>query len=225
MIATKASPKIDNTKDVEKAKAALAAAADTSYKEVSATETDSQDMALAASAIFSGATNGFKTSAGKPAVIRQATMKQIPVILRFFQAIVGGLDQTALISLVELYADRQRKALAAGVDPNAIEMGPEEDSEAMVGKVFGNVSLLTQLLASASEVLPELVVSFTNLTEDEYENLPPDEGLTLVGGVFMLNYGFFSRALPPIFQGLMQAMAARKGVEKPATKSPILRRR
>lgn len=223
MLATKSSPEV-----VAAAKASLKAASESKFSPAETTDTpdtDSQDMSLAAFAIFSGATNTFTTSKGKTAIVKQATMKQLPVVLKFFQEIVGGLDQTALVSLIDMYADRQRKALANGEDPNAIEAGPEDDSEVLVGKVFGNVSLLTQLLASAATVLPELVQSFTNLTEEEYEELSPDEGLTLVGAIFLLNYGFFSQNLVPIFQAFMRNVGRKKAVENVPTKGQIRRRK
>lgn len=167
---------------------------------------DAQDLALAANAIFTGASNSFKSRSGKPVIIKTATMKQVALITKFFNAVVASLDPEAVLALIQMYAERQKAAIAAGQDPHSISV---TESDSLVKKAFGSVGLLGQLLMAVAEELPAFVAGFTNLTEAEYEALEPDEGLTLVGGIFMLNYGFFTRALPPILTAFMKSLAGR----------------
>lgn len=187
---------------------------------------ENSDLALAATAIFGGASNSFTTRAGKPAVIKPATMKQLPLVLKFFKTVLDGMDQNSVIALVEMYSERQRAAIVAGRNPHQIDI-EESTSGELVRKTFGNVSLLAQLLAAASEELPELVAGFTNLTEAEYEALEPSEGMTIVGGIFSLNYGFFTQSCAPILQAFMKSWIGRSPAKSTAATTPskIIRRR
>lgn len=187
------------------------------------------DLILAASAIFGGSSNSVPTRAGKHAIVKPATMAQLPPILRFFQGVMSGLDPVSLGALVDLVASAQKKAISEGKDPNKMDL-TELTGEAVVRKAFGNVNLVTALFASVAEELPALIPEFTNLTTEEYLSMDPDEGIVLTVGIFTANYDFFSQKLPPILTAFMRSWAARNpGTiaqnQSVTSKGPMKRRR
>lgn len=181
-----------------------------------ASSSGAEDLSLAATAIFGGSSNSFKTRAGKLVIIRPATMEHFAPTLRFFNAILSSMDTNAIAVLVDMIADAQREAISAGQDPNTIDVqaltakveSTEISAESLVRKVFNGADILTGLLAAAAESLPDLVERFTNVSKDEFNSMDPDEGIVLAVGIFTANYDFFSRRLPPIFRAFAQSKAA-----------------
>ena len=177
------------------------------------------DFGKAAAAIFgSEAKEVALPSLGRTVHIKQATMKQIPHIVAFFRDTVLGMNHEALGALVDMVADKQVAAIKAGKDPRALPVD-EITGISVVTQTFGKINLVADLLNAVITSLPRVAAMLSDLTEDEFENLPADEGMLIAGGVFMVNYGFFTRSLPPIFTAFMQGLSARK---KPAAESHAL---
>jgi len=182
---------------------------------VQADSLQASELSLAATSIFGGSGNSFKTRGGKMVIIKPATMEQFAPTLRFFNAVLASMDSSAIATLVDLIADAQREAIQTGKNPDAIDIeklttqieSTEITAESLVRKVFNGADLLTGLLAAAAEQLPELVEAFTNVSRDEYNAMEPDEGIVLSVGIFTANYDFFSRRLPPIFRAFAQSRA------------------
>ena len=175
---------------------------------------ESTDLALAANAIFSGGQNTVQLQSGQVVTIRPATMAQLPQIMTFFGGVLDGMDPSQLAQLIDSVVHAQRIAIAKGADPTQIDLR-ELTSEELVTKVFGHTSLLTSLLAATFTLLPEMVESFTDMTAAEFRGLGLDEGALVAGGVFMLNYHFFTHSLPPILRGFMKSLASKKGPTSP----------
>ena len=172
---------------------------------------ENHDLILAAQAIFADQSNSFKASNGKMVIIKPATMAQVPAVMRFFSAVVNGMDQGALAKLITEIVVKQNAQITAGEDPSKIDL-KTLDPEPLVQKAFGNASLLMTLLTATAEELPKLVASFTNLSEAEFGTLNIDEGALLAAGIFTCNYGFFTRSLPPILMAFMKSWASRNPV-------------
>lgn len=167
------------------------------------------DLELAATTVFGGTSNQVVLkSINKTATIKQATMRQLPIILAFFRDVMAGMDQECLSSLVDMIADHQKSALAAGADPNKVDVAGLSTND-LVHKTFGNVNLITMLLSATLTSLPSLSAAFTDLTEDEFGDLPPEEGMLIVGGIFMANYGFFTQSLPPLLTAFTRSWASK----------------
>ena len=167
------------------------------------------DLSLAADAIFGGTSNEFTLkSLGKQVTVKPATMRQLPAVIGFFNTLLTSMDQESMGALVELIADRQQVAAAAGLNPNKVSV-EEMSTQALVSKAFGNVNLFTTLLSSALATLPTLAPIFTNLTEEEYGDLLPDEGMLVAGAIFMVNYSFFTQSLPPLLTAFVRAWSSK----------------
>ena len=167
------------------------------------------DLSAAATAIFGGTSNEvYIKSLDRVATIKPASMKQLPILIGFFKNLMAHMDQEAIASLVELISDKQRDAINRGEDPSKLPI-EEIAGISVVNTAFKNASLLTILLSATFESLPKVVPAFTTVTEQEYGDLSPDEGLLLAGGVFMANYGFFTQSLPPLLTVFFREWASK----------------
>lgn len=178
-------------------------------------DTSTPDMLLAAIAIFDGGKNSTPLRSGKVLEIRPATMGHLPQIMLFFGGVVSGLDPSQLAQLIDSVVHSQKMAIARGEDPSKVDLR-ELATDELVAKSFGHASLLSSLFAAVFQLLPSLVESFTNLTEQEFRELELDEGILVAGGIFLLNYRFFTQSLPPILTAFMKSWASKKGVTLPA---------
>lgn len=179
---------------------------------------DQNDLVLAATAIFGGTSNVVPLEDGRSVEIRPATMKTLPQIIAFFQAALDALDPETIGGIVEVFAERQQALIDAGKNPAEISM-EDVGGISVVQNAFTKVHLLSSLLSAVLGVLPRLAPAFTNLTQEEFENLPPDRGMLVAGGIFMLNYHFFSQSLPPMLAAFMKSWASKKGISLPAKKT------
>lgn len=185
------------------------------------------DLSRAATSIFAGSSNTFKLRSGKQAVIRPATMEHLAPTLRFFKAVMESMSPESLGRLVDLIADAQKKAIVSGQDPANIDVQAlmsqtqEMTGKQVVQKVIGNAGIVTELFAAVMDELPYMVSVFTNVTEDEFKRLEPDEGIVLAGGIFTVNYAFFTRSLPPILTAAARGWASHIVAKSRAVPTPV----
>lgn len=176
-----------------------------------------RDLALVAQTIFSGQSNFVPLSSGKPAIIKPSSMAQMPALLNFIRAVVEGMDQAALGDLLTRIITKQQEKIAQGQDPNQIDVTALDDLDGMTRKAFGNASLLMSLFVAVAEEMPPLVEACTNLSRAEYEQLQPDEGILIAAAIFVANYAFFIRSLPPILTGFVKSRASLPQATAPAS--------
>ncbi len=183
------------------------------------------DLVLAAEAIFGGSTNETTLSDGSTCIFYPARMEQLPSIIEFFELVLGALDKEMVGALVEVIADRQQLLMSAGGNPNKVDV-KDMSSVALVHKVFGQVSLFATLFAAVFKELPALVEKFTNVSGEQFKKMHPDDGMLIAGGIFMVNYSFFSRSLPPILMAFMRSWASHQvsKVETNNATKKVLRR-
>lgn len=173
-----------------------------------ATPDEQNDLMLAAFALFENGDSSFTIPrTGQQITISPAKMKQMPSIMRFFHRVVGALETSDLKKLVDIVSAEQRKLIAEGKTPAEIDIRSLVTGD-VVDKAFGNVSIISLLGAAAFEHLPDFVPLFTNLNADEFGELEFDEGMLIAGGIFILNYGFFTQRLRPILMGFIRALAS-----------------
>lgn len=183
-------------------------------KAAPAPDTSATDLMLAATAIFDGGKNTFTARSGKEVVIQPATMGHISRVMLFFSGVVSTMDPSSFAQLIDSVVHAQKMAIARGEDPSNVNLR-ELATDELVNKAFGHTSLLTQLFASVFDLLPDLVAAFTNLSSEEYRSLDPDEGMLIAGGIFLLNYRFFTQSLLPMLTAFMKSWASKKGAATP----------
>lgn len=179
-------------------------------------DTSTPDILLAAIAVFDGGKNSFTSRSGKEVVIRPAAMAHLAPCMHFFAGVVSALDPNDLAQLIDAIVYRQKQAIAQGEDPNNINLR-ELSSLELVSKASSHVNIFASLMAGVFHLLPTLVPTFTNLTEAEYSAMELDEGMLVAGGIFLLNYRFFTQSLPPMLTVFMRSWASKKGVTAPST--------
>jgi hypothetical protein len=184
---------------------------------------DVSDLLLVAQTIFTDGVNEFTTNDGKVVKLTTAKMKHLATITRFMNAVVGKVDQKSLAAIVTSILVKQKAALAKGQDPNKIDVremaesvlmdgAPKDEaakSEFVVTRSVNYVSIMFSLTAALMEELPDVVPAFTNLTKAEFEDMDPAEATIVAGGIFLMNYRFFTQSLRPVL-GLITVNLVRK---------------
>ena len=164
------------------------------------------DLTLAASTLFDSPDNEFTLpSSQRRVVVRPATMRTIGNLMQLFASIITNMNPTTLAILVGGVSDYQRQAIAEGKDPNKLDMSPEK----IIEKALGNTSILSELSAAAMDAMPKVINNFSDLTEDEFLDMPLDDATTIVGKVFMVNYDFFTQRLLPTLVAFARSRASK----------------
>jgi len=169
--------------------------------------------------IFDGGSNQIEVAGTEPGTrrtvtIRPATMEQLPKIMLFFGGVVDGLDGSRLAQLVDSIVHAQKMAIARGADPSKVDLR-ELSSDELIAKAFDHSSLMADLFAAVFRLLPLVVESFTDITEDDFRKLGVDDGTLIAGGIFLLNYRFFTQSLRPIFMAFIKSWASKQGAVLP----------
>lgn len=170
------------------------------------------DLALAARSIFLGGQTSFALNDGRVVNIDPAKMKHLPLVMNFFGALVSRIDTGALVEIIETIADKQKLAMLAGKAPNEINL-QELATGDLVTKLVGRSSLVMTLLGAVTAELPTLAPVFSNLTQAEYEDLTMEEGALVAGGIFLVNYRFFTQSLRPLLAEFIIGWASKKLAE------------
>ena len=190
------------------------------------------DLALAASAIFTGGVNSFALDNGKTVEIHPAKMKHLTEVMGFFRALVSRLQPGQLGTIIEFIAKRQREAMASGKRPTDIDLmtllremvdrkGDDAlglEGEEMVVRGIETSQLFFDMLGAVLEEMPRLIPLFTNITIEEWDELDLAEATAVIGGIFMVNYRFFTQSLRPILLAFAVGLMRKHLAE--VTKSP-----
>ena len=98
--------------------------------------------------------------------------------------------------------------------------------------LFGRVPMISQVALSMLDQIPKFGAAFTNLTEEEVSKLEFDDLMMVVGGIFLLNYRFFTVQIPPILKAFMRSLGIRqsliesvKPTTNPAAPRALVKRR
>jgi hypothetical protein len=173
-------------------------------------------------AIFEEGKTTFKVpSSGKIVKIGAATMESLSLVMEFFKLVAGALETHQMATLIDLVGDEQKKLIARGIDPRKANLNDLATAE-LVTKAFGNISIISVLMAALFDHLPKFAVAFTDLSEEEFKKLEYDEGVLVVMGIFVLNYHFFIRRLLPMCVGFIRSTvsANQKLIEAEQKKIP-----
>lgn len=195
------------------------------------------DLASAARAIFANDVNEFALDSGKVVTVSPGKMKHVPAIMGFFSAIMNRMDQEQLSALIDVVVAKQQEAVRAGKNPLAVDVkelaadvltgadSAEDVTRKLVGTTLSTASLILGLTTAVLEELPAVVPHFTNLTEDEFGELSMDEAALVAGGIFIVNYRFFTQNLRPVMTAFLGGVMRKQMSAKPSDNAkPAIKR-
>lgn len=162
-----------------------------------------QSLAATASVLFEDTPDTVTLRSGKVVNIQNGKTRHVGLLLNFFNVLVSRMPREQIVTLVSLIQERGAKGTPAEA----------KEVDTLVSEAFDKSSLFITLMQAVFDVLPGIIESMSNLTEDEYLNLDMDEGAAVAVAVFNLNYRFFSQNLPPVLR-LFLAQGAAKVVGK-----------
>jgi hypothetical protein len=174
------------------------------------------DLTLAANTLFDEVTNTCSLSTGEVVSIRPAKMGQINLLIEFFARLINGIDKGQLADLIEFVVLTQSKAIAEGKDPYKIDL-TQIATDKVVSLAVNNTSLISTLLMAVADEMPKFAEAFAGIKAADYKELTIDDGLKLVGSIFLLNYSFFTERLPPILTAFIRARVSKHKMQTNAT--------
>lgn len=176
------------------------------------------DLTLAATTLFENGDSEFTLpGCGIQVKVKPATMRHIGSLMQLFATIVTNMDQNALATIIGAVSAYQKKAIEEGRDPNRLDMTPAE----IVERALGNTSALSEIARAAMDALPKVVSNFSNLTEDEFLDMPLDDSTMVAGAIFMVNYDFFTQRLLPTLVAFGRSRASKLQSQTTQEPSPV----
>lgn len=163
-----------------------------------------------ARAIFGGGVRSFILDDEDSTVvhIKTARMGQLKIIIKFFTTLMTRFNDAQLKTVIEFVSEQQMIAITQGKDPKGVEI----DWSSLIGRAFGNASLIHTMAISVLDEIPEVVEAFTTLTPEQLDNLELDQVILIVGGIFVTNYGFFTQRVAPVLRLWFAGLAREKGL-------------
>lgn len=178
-------------------------------------ENDATSLVAVADSLFSKGVRQFPLSDGFMVEIRTANLGSLGTIVRVFSRLMEKFNEGQMRALVDLVADAQMLAITQGQDPKNVPL----NMEALIGKAFGSGRLVENIFLSILDEMPAIVETFTNIPPERVPTLEIDEGILIMGGIFTLNYGFFTQRVRPIITSMV-AQAARASLAEKQSKKP-----
>lgn len=186
----------------------------TQAQPVEQNENDVSSLIATADAVFGRGVREFPLADGFMVQIRPANLGSISTIVKVFTRLMEQFNENQMRQLVDMASDAQMLAIAQGKDPKNADI----DYNALVSKAFGSSRVIETVFLGIMSEMPEIVATFTNIPAERVNSLELDEGILVVGGIFTLNYGFFTQRALPILTSLVGRIARAKLAEKPSKK-------
>lgn len=147
----------------------------------------------AADDMFAGTgSHTIRLRSGRSVEIKSAKVKQLRQITAFVQSFLAKLDQSAIAGIIVKVSKYQEEAIKAGTDPYKLE------TRQLITDLIGEGGAISQLLQLGVDELPKLVPMFSDLSEEEVDDLDLDEAAQVGMAVFVRNYHFFTQQVAPV---------------------------
>ena len=179
-----------------------------------------RDLLAAARSLVQGGCSTFEASNGRLIHFNTAKVRTLGQIMLFFREVAKSVPFDKLEGLFRMFSKAQRKALADGKDPKAVDISAltmlavaDSEVQEIVASALGGGSFFLSIAGSALEHGHFIVCSFTDLTREEFEDLELDDACVVVMGVLFMNYSFFTRSSRLILQVLKEETGAGLGGE------------
>ncbi len=171
-------------------------------------DSDVQSIAAAATAIFNRNETEFSTADGVVVKVQQAKTRHLTYAMTFLETLMGAMSESQLHGLVATFAAAQKKAIAAGIDPNTL------DAAELTRAALGNASIILTVASKVASELPQLVTVFTNLSVNQVNELDVEELVVVICKIFLVNYSFFTQTLRPILLSFAAALLSKMETAK-----------
>ena len=170
-------------------------------------------MMSAADELFDGSYDVVILSDSRKVAIKAAKVKHLRQVTEFVQTFIQNFEPEELVTLLQRVSERQQNLIAGGSSPYSL------NTSELVKEVAGEASLLLRIVNTGIEAFAKLAPIFSEITEEEFEDLELDDAALLVFGIFGRNYHFFTQRVLPVIQGsiahrMMQATKTTSAQEK-----------
>lgn len=168
-------------------------------------------MMAAADDLFDGSYDTVTLSNDRVVAIKAAKVKHLRQITEFVQTFIQNFEAEELVGILQRVSERQQRLLAEGSSAYSL------NTSALVKEVAGEASLLLRVITTGIEAFSKLAPIFSEITEEEFEELDLDDAAVLVFGIFGRNYHFFIQRVLPVIQGsiVQRTMQAKKTTSAP----------
>jgi hypothetical protein len=182
-------------------------------------ESEEQTLSAAVDILYGSQDNPLVLRDGTNVVVRTGKLKDVGILLGFFNSLLKNLDRSQFVALVKVLEEeykakqdpnvemqRLRDALAKGeeyVPP------PVESVEDLVEGAFDKAQLALSVALAAADTLPGVITALAQLPRARVDDLDLDESAAIAAIIFRVNYSFFSQNLPPVLR-LFLAGGAKK---------------
>lgn len=127
---------------------------------------------------------------GRVIKCRTATMKNFKSIVALVEATINGLDQNYLVKLIDKVAEKQTAIINGETDQPL-------DLVSTIREIAGQGSVVLKIVQAGADTLTKLIPMFTDLTEEQVDDLEMDELSLVAFGVLSKNYEFFIQQVLP----------------------------
>lgn len=162
------------------------------------------NLSAVVDAMFDSGSTSYTTTTGVAIDFKPVNIKRIGKMTEFINTLLQQVGRDKVEALAGVIADEQQRLMSEGKSAYALDIG------GLVKRYYDNSSLLLTVFGLVADVLPGMVVTFTNMSEDQFNELGLDEQIVVATGVFAVNYGFFTQSLPPIIKRAMSGLASKK---------------
>lgn len=149
--------------------------------------------------LFGGARTTYTLRDGTVVTFEQAKFRQIAKVTLLFQEMVNRIPKDKFRQFLEMVVEAQTEAMAQGKSQQEMSL----NAVGLIEKAMGENSMLLTLFATVIDILPDFVPHFCDLSSEAFGALDLDEAVVCAAGVVAVNYGFFTRTLPPLLKGVI----------------------
>ena len=137
---------------------------------------------------------------GKVVTIKTAKVKSLKGITTLVQQYLNDFKPEEIVQLISMTSRAQDELAEAGENPF-------QEALSKMKSFVGGTELVLRITEAGLDIAPKLIEMFTDLTGEEFEELPMEEGAVVAYSVFGRNYHFFSQRVRPAVAGFIALRA------------------
>ncbi len=171
------------------------------FKEIAEVTGADVSMEAVMAGLFGGTATTLTLRDERVVTFKEAKVKEVAVITRLFQRLLDSIPRDKFATMLQMIVDSQVQAMADGKSQNDLSLNATK----LIEEALGENSLLLTVFSNVIDMLPDAIPHFTDISKEIYEDLSLDEAVCVAAGVVAVNYGFFTRTLPPLLKSIIGA--------------------